>query len=534
MSYLTKNQIAQACEKTELFLKKKKKKKKENIRLTINLEEVLIRYQKTLGSETPFFLQLAKQMGKVRIRLSIPGPMVDPFANNHNSNQEAEDEETENDNDYLKKALLRMGELPVWHYRKGQNIILITLTKTKLPEWIYLILAMICGVLCGLLVKKFQWEAGLTFCNEFVHPLMDTYLKFLNAIASPLIFLLVLCSIYNIGDASTFHTLGKKLIRKFILYLCLITGLTALSSLGLFSLNQAETHGGNFSALYKLLLDIIPANLIAPFFNGNTLQILFLAVITGLVMVSISEKVSSVAAFMEQFSLIISSIMGILGKLVSVFIFGSLFYTVATSGTLLLGNTGKFFFGTLFACILILILYTAFTCIHMKWTPARLWKSAFSTFFIGLTTASSSASLTDDLKTCKEKYKISPKLVNFAVPIGQIIFKPCNSVMYFFAAVCVADETGISVSLSWFVTLFIISIILSASSPPVAGGSTAGFTIMFVQLGLSLESLPVILALNAVLMYIRTATNLFTQQCILLGTAKSLKMIENSPDSPLK
>ncbi len=515
MPCLTRQEIADACEHTEAFLRDNHVDPKDIIRLRINLEEALLRFQDTLGSETFFSLQLGKQLGQVRIRLSVPGPMTDPFAANG-----AADEE-----DLLRKALVRMGQLPVWHYSRGQNILLITLSKKKLPEWICLVAAMAGGVLCGLFARQFQGAAGVAFLREFVGPLIDSYLGFLNAVAAPLIFLSVVCGIYSIGDAATFQSLGRKLIRRFAFYLCLITGLTALISQWFFSLQTGEAQGGGFSSLFGLVLDIIPENLFAPFSGGNTLQILFLAVIAGLAMVSISEKVLSVATFTEQLSLIINTVMGVIGKLIPLFIFGSLFLTIADSEASIFGNSGKFFFGTLIASLLILVLYTIFTCIRMRWSPARLWKNAFSTFFIGLTTGSSSASLSDDLKTCKEKYEIDPKLANFAVPLGQIIFKPCNAVMYYLAAVTVAESTDVPVSLSWFAALLIISMVLSASSPPIPGGSTAGFTIMFVQLGLPLENLPVILALNAVIMYIRTATNLFTQQCVLLGTAKRLGMI---------
>ena len=162
----------------------------------------------------------------------------------------------------------------------------------------------------------------------------------------------------------------------------------------------------------------------------------------------------------------------------------------------------------------------------MNYSPLDLWKKAFSTFVIGLTTASSSAALADDLKTCTEKFKISPKLANFAVPFGQIVFKPSNAVMYYFAAMSVAKNADISISLSWLITLLIMCIVLSSSTPPVTGGSTASFSILFVQLGLPLESLSVILAINAILNYFRTATSLFSQQCVLLSTAKKLDMIE--------
>lgn len=214
--------------------------------------------------------------------------------------------------------------------------------------------------------------------------------------------------------------------------LCLWVGLSALLSRPFFSLNMGAAQGKGLSVLFGMILDIVPTNLFTPFSRGNTLQILFVAVVAGIAMISISDRTDTVAALMEQLGFIVNSIMGAIGRLVPLFIFGSLFNIVSDNETDVLKNAGKFFFGTVAVCAIMLVVYTAATCVRMRCGPMDLWKKAISTFVIGLTTASSTAALADDLKTCTEGYGVSPKLANFAVPLGQIIFKPGNAVMYFF------------------------------------------------------------------------------------------------------
>lgn len=517
MLYLTNDNIASACEQADDFLRKNGADTKEIIRLRITLEETLLRFQEQLSPETKFSLKLGKRFGNFKICLNVPGAMADPFANNESMN---------NDEDYLRKALVRMGKLPIWRYSHGQNVVLITLSKKRLPQWIKIFASIVAALLFGLLIRQFPDSVRIPIQEDFVAPLTDTYLGFLNAIAAPMIFFSVVLGIYSIGDAATFSVLGKKLVERYLFHLCLLVGLTFAMSFPLISINMGDSQVKGLSVLFDMILDIVPKNLFTPFSSGNTLQILFIATVVGISMINISEKVTYVAALAEQLGNIVNNIMGFIGNLVPLFIFGSLFNIVASGETAVLRNAGIFFFGTLITCFFILAFHTVITCIRMNYSPLDLWKKAFSTFVIGLTTASSSAALADDLKTCTGKFKISPKLANFAVPFGQIVFKPSNAVMYYFAAMSVAKNADISISLSWLITLLIMCIVLSSSTPPVTGGSTASFSILFVQLGLPLESLSVILAINAILNYFRTATSLFSQQCVLLSTAKKLDMIE--------
>ena len=72
--------------------------------------------------------------------------------------------------------------------------------------------------------------------------------------------------------------------------------------------------------------------------------------------------------------------------------------------------------------LFILFLHTLGVAITAKISPIELWQKSFSTFLIGLTTASSSAAFADNLKVCTEKHHILPELANFAVPFGQILY----------------------------------------------------------------------------------------------------------------
>lgn len=249
--------------------------------------------------------------------------------------------------------------------------------------------------------------------------------------------------IYCIGDASIFIEVGRRVCVRYLLYLLVMTVLIALISLPFFSLQIGNTQNGNqYSELYQMVLNIIPDNLFTPFSRGNTLQIMFVGIIIGLTMLVIGKNTQVVAELAEQLGFIVDGIMGFISKLVPVFVFGSLFNIIVSSDLSSLAAGGKFFAGTLAGCILLILFHKVLACVKMHISPLELWKRTFSTFIIAISTASSSAAFAENKRTCTEKLGISHHLANFGVPFGQLLYPPGASVLFWFAAVCVAESSG--------------------------------------------------------------------------------------------
>ncbi|MBO4424645.1 MAG: hypothetical protein J5768_03935, partial [Spirochaetales bacterium] len=68
---------------------------------------------------------------------------------------------------------------------------------------------------------------------------------------------------------------------------------------------------------------------------------------------------------------------------------------------------------------------------------------------------------------------------------------------------------------------FLLSFILSVATPPVIGGTTVCFSILFSQLGINAQSLSIIISINAVLEFLTVAVNNYCLQCqiTLLGNS---------------
>ena len=516
MSYRLSNEdIEKACREIRSFLEDRNLDSKEQLRIVMGAEEVLLNYRNAFGEDAVFTLDKGMSLGRKKVRLSVPGEKTDPFPDN----EYGPDEDA-----VMKNALIRMGRLPRWRYRRGANEVVFTPARRKLPEGLHLVIAIAAAVILGMLVNIAPASVGSVLHDGIIGPLINTFLGFLNAVAGPMVFLSVVWGINSLGDASTFSEVGRTLSLRFGAYLCLMTLAGAIAGLPIFSLKFGETQGaGDFSALYQMVLDIIPSNLFTPFSRGNTLQILFVAVIVGIAMLLVGKDTQSVADLTEQLGFIVDGIMSVISRLVPAFVFGSLFNIIVSSEFDSLAVGGRFFGATALGCAVLLILHTLAACARLRMAPHELWKKTASTFAIAITTASSSAAFSDNVQTCINDLGVSKKIANFGVPFGQILYKPAVSILFLYASLSAAEEGLPEISVTWIVTALLMSIVLSAAAPPVPGGMSASFAILFAQLGLGSATLAVILSLTSILDFLVTATNIFSSQCVLAITAKELR-----------
>ena len=512
---LNEENINISCEEADSFLRKRKTDSKDRIRTMLSMEETLLKYKDSFGTDSEYIVDFGSGFHRNRIRLTVPGRELDPFSPSGFTSDEER---------FMQGMLTRLGQVPKWKYKRGANIIDFTLEKHHLPEWEKLVFAIVFAAVLGFLIRLLPQETATLMLEEIISPLLNTFLGFLNAVAGPMIFLSVVWGIYNIGDASTFSEIGKHICMQYGIYLSVMTILVVFMSLPFYNLLIGSSETANeFSVLYRMVLDIVPSNLFTPFSRGNTLQILFVAVIVGVTLLLIGKDTQSVADLSEQLGFVVNGIMSGISMLVPFFVFGSLLNIIASSDLNMLAAGGKFFAGALLGCVVLMLMHTAITCIRMKISPMDLWKRTLSSFVIAITTASSSAVFADNIKTCTEKLGVSKRLADFGVPFGQILYKPGVSVLFWFAAISVAESEGTEVSLAWFITATAICIILSAAAPPVPGGMTASFTILFTQLSLPVSNIAIILSLTSVLDFIVTATNIFTGQCVLALASRGLE-----------
>jgi Na+/H+-dicarboxylate symporter len=94
-----------------------------------------------------------------------------------------------------------------------------------------------------------------------------------------------------------------------------------------------------------------------------------------------------------------------------------------------------------------------------------------------------------DTQDANNKLGIDKKLVEFGIPIGQVLFKPGFFALLFAVGIGVSESCNIPITLPWLLNSFITVLLVNFAVPPIPGGAMMGFAIIFAQLGIPMVQL---------------------------------------------
>lgn len=513
--YLFSNSsIDLACEEVGTFLAAADVERREALRIKLTLEEVLLKYQSKFGQEAAFNVRCVKRFPSIKVEVTVAGDSYDPL------NQQSEEDEV------IRYLLAGIGLAPGWSYRNGRNYVVFIPKKMPLSGTVKMLLAIALAVVAGVALNLLP-DSIAAGANAYVlTPVTDAFLGLISAVSGPLIFLSVLGSICSMGNMETLGKIGSKTIKVILLDMTVGSVLiTAFGSL----FYPVELGGGgksDFSQVLDLIYGIIPANLFEPFVTGNALQLIFIAVMVGLAMLILSSRVGGVFQLVEQLGAITQTMMAGLSSMLPVLIF------VLFAGMISSGNLGTILDSWKTIGIIVLLfagfygVCTLRIAIKKKTSPILLLKKAWPTFLICLTTASSAAAFGTNTRDAEEKFGIDKKLVEFGIPIGQVLFKPGAMVELFAMELSFAQLYGIPITLPWLTIGLLTNLLLSFAVPPIPGGGLMALTIAFTQLGIPMEVMGVALAVSTIVDFPATACGISAWQLTLIDVADSLGMLD--------
>lgn len=492
--------------------------RKEVLRLRLATEDILAVWQRGAADGAACQFRCGTRWGRAYIELLVRGQRIDP------SDTDAD----EGGQPLYFNLLAQAGLAPVYSYQDGVNRLAFYPPKPqRLGPLAQILLAIAASVVCGLLCMAAP-DGVQSAVSGVITPLFNALMGILQTLAGPMIFLSVCCGIVNIGDVQTLGKIGKTILLRFLAAIYLLTGITAVCVVWLFRPdNGAEAAGAGAAAqIYDMFLGIIPSNLISPFLEGNTLQIIFMAVCMGASLLVLGEKAGAVRTLCDHANSLIQFLMELVSRYIAMFVFVSLLSLMLSQSLSGLGGVAKGMALGMAACLIWPLLYALAASIRMKVHFPLLLRKLLPTYLIALSTASSSAALSTNLETCEKQLGISEHVAGFAVPLGQVIFKTGGAVGFFILALGLAEFYGVAMPLPWVVTGMLVSGLLAIATPPIPGGSLTCYTVLLTQLGIPEEAIGLAVAGNVILDFFMTSCGISCLQSELVLASNRLGMLD--------
>ena len=365
------------------------------------------------------------------------------------------------------------------------------------------------------------------------------FLNALKMIIVPLIVSSIIVGIAGVGGTVGLGRLGGKTVLYYLAtsLLAILTGLLlvnlfapgiidgqpARDVLGL-NLEQAAIASDKVGSrgvgdIADVFLSMVPPNIVAAAANGQMLGLIFFSLLFGYFMTRIGEARQDMQlTFWQGVYHTMMKITDFIMKFAPLGVFGLVAKVIAgiEPGQVgeLAASLGVYFITVLLAlAVHVLITLPVLLKFIGRVQPFRQYVAMAPALLTAFSTASSSATLPITLDCVEKNAKVSNRTSSFVLPLGATVNMDGTALYECVAAMFIAQAYGLELS---FTTQFVIVLVALLTSIGVAGipaASLVAITIILTTIGLPLEALGLILAVDRILDMFRTSVNVFSDSC---------------------
>jgi len=377
----------------------------------------------------------------------------------------------------------------------------------------YLIFA---GFFLGIL---FGWLIGEPIV-PVAEPMQDLFLRLLRMAILPLVITSIVSAVIQVGSSKG---LGKISLRTITYYLttsvlAILTGQVLVNvfkpgkgaKIGL--LETPEGIGVVDQGFGDLLLNIIPENPFEAMANGDVLPVIFFSLLFGFFVTQL--KIDQRNLLGNVFQAAFEAMMKLTSFVIwtaPIGVFGIIAGIVARTGFDAFASLGKFFLvviaGLSVHFFITLPLILKFVG---KMSPAKHFRGMLSALLTGFSTCSTIVTLPLTLKAVTEVSGASKKAAGFVLPIGATINMDGTALYECVATIFIAQVYGFDLGLAQQGIIVITAVLASIGAASIPMSGFVMLTIILNAVGLPLEGVALILAVDRILDMFRTTVNVYS------------------------
>jgi Na+/H+-dicarboxylate symporter len=273
--------------------------------------------------------------------------------------------------------------------------------------------------------------------------------------------------------------------------------------------------------LTDFLVNIVPNNIVGSFAEGKTLQVVFFAIFTGIILNSMGSSADSLKSFINS---VAKMVLKMISKVVELSPYGAFALTawvVGTQGLAIMLSLSKLVIAITVAMALQYLIFGLFIMIFCKMSPIPFYKKSFEYQSIALSTGSSKASLATTMQVCRQKLGVSESSTSFVLPLGASINMDGMAINLALTTVFFAQMMGIDLTTSDYMVIILTATLGSMGGAGIPGGSLVMLPMILTAVNMPIEGVAIIAGIDRVLDLLRTAIN-------ITGDATITLIIDNS------
>lgn len=401
--------------------------------------------------------------------------------------------------------------------------------------------AMVAGLVLGYVARAMGPDAAgnANWLTQTLATVGSSFVTMLRALVPVLVFTAIVASIANLRELNN----AARLVWQTLLWFA-ITALIAVLigiALGLIiqpGLNTAVTDAAarapsSTGSWLDFLKGLIPSNIFgleastrvtdggaSTRLNFNVLQILVISIVVGVAALRVGAAADPFIAFTRSFLKVIHKVLWWVIRLTPIGTIGLLGNAVAVYGWDALAQLGWYAAAIYIGLVLVLfVLYPILLQLNGL-NPIRYFQSAWPAIQLAFVSRSSVGTMPVTERITEKNLGVPREYAAFAVPLGSTTkMDGCAAIYPAISAIFVAQFFGVPLEIQHYLLIVFVSVIGSAATAGLTG-ATVMLTLTLSTLGLPLEGVGLLLAVDPILDMGRTAVNVAGQALVPTIVAK--------------
>jgi Na+/H+-dicarboxylate symporter len=401
-------------------------------------------------------------------------------------------------------------------------------SKFSLPLHYQIIITLIAGGFFG------YYFSSATHYTNWVG---EIFLRGLNMIIIPLILCSITTGVASVGSSGNLGRLGLKTMSYYIFstLIAIITGFVLVRAIkpGVGADLGFKVPVTDLSAVSdsfgQTLIKIVPTNIFEALMQGQMLSIIFFAILFGYFITKIDNKPQQfIMNFMNAALDVIMKITLFIIKFTPIGIFSITAKVIAQQ--VMMGNEISevisrlgLYFITVLTGLLIHGLITLPLSVKIlgRANPIKHFKNMATPLLTAFSTSSSNATLPLTMEAVEDNDGVSNKIASFTLPLGATVNMNGTALYECVAVIFIAQAYGVELTFAQQIVVIFTALLaaIGAAGIPMAG--LVMMTIVLKSVGLPLEGIGLILAVDRILDMFRTTINVYGDTCCAVIVAKS-------------
>ncbi|NBI12969.1 cation:dicarboxylase symporter family transporter [[Haemophilus] felis] len=387
------------------------------------------------------------------------------------------------------------------------------------------------GLVFGALLQGFVEPAVVKDSLDWINLVGNGYVRLLQMIVMPLVFVSILSAITRLNQASALGRISFSVIAV-LLITTAIAATIGIAMAYVFDLTAEGLVAGerelaaqtkvlgraeqvNNLSIPAMLLSFIPKNPFLELTGANPTSIIstvLFSAFLGVAALSLGKEDKAlgerIAQGVETLNKLIMRLVRLVIRLTPYGVFALMIKMANTSKWADIVNLGSFIVASYLAIFLMFVVHGILLAVF-KINPVDYFKKVMPTLSFAFTSRSSAATLPLNIETQTQKLGNNNVIANFAATFGATIGQNgCAGIYPAMLAVMVAPTVGIDpFSLGYLTTLVLVVAISSLGIAGVGGGATFAAIVVLSTLNLPLALVGLLISIEPLIDMGRTALN---------------------------